>query len=205
MRPRCQHLTLRVARRTCIGWQTGWPPWVSRRGDGIHPASVLTPPDSSWSPQATTPGGGDLKPRGRCATERRRSSRRQVSPKRYLASKGYPLLRPPPRVTCHTRFFHEMVPASPLDIHKSVWGTQYLSIRDTERLTRAGIEPSVGSRDDAYDQRPRRDGDRGVSPARFMNAPGQTVKVRRHSRRSILPTIRRYPCGFMNNAGGRLR
>ena len=73
MRPRSQHLTLRVARRTCIGWQTGWPPWVSRRGDGIHPASVLTPPDSSWSPQATTPGGGDLKPRGRCAEERRRS------------------------------------------------------------------------------------------------------------------------------------
>ena len=91
------------------------------------------------------------------------------------------------------------------DFAKSVWGTQYLSIRDTERLNRAGIEPSVGSRDDAYDQRPRRDGDRGVSPARFMNAPGQTVKVRRHSIRSILATIRRYPCGFMNNAGGRLR
>ena len=87
------------------------------------------------------------------------------------------------------------------DFAKSVWGTQYLSIRDTERLTRAGIEPSVGSRDDAYDQRPRRDGDWGVSPARFMNAPGQTVKVRRHSRRSILLTIRRSPCGFMNNAG----
>ncbi len=87
------------------------------------------------------------------------------------------------------------------DFAKSVWGTQYLSIRDTERLTRAGIEPSVGSRDDAYDQRPRRDGDRGISPARFMNAPGQTVKVRRHSTRSILPTIRRCPCGFMNNAG----
>ena len=87
------------------------------------------------------------------------------------------------------------------DFAKSVWGTQYLSIRDTERLTRAGIEPSVGSRDDAYDQRPRRDSDRGVSPARFMNAPGQTVKVRRHSGRSVLPTIRRCPCGFMNNAG----
>ena len=87
------------------------------------------------------------------------------------------------------------------DFAKSVWGTQYLSIRDTERWTRAGIEPSVGSRDDAYDQRPRRDGDWGVSPARFMNAPGQTVKVRRHSRRSILLTIRRSPCGFMNNAG----
>ena len=46
------------------------------------------------------------------------------------------------RVACHTRFFHEKVPASPLDIHKSVWSTQYLSIRDTERLTHAGIEPS---------------------------------------------------------------
>ena len=57
------------------------------------------------------------------------------------------------------------------DFAKSVWGTQYLSIRDTERLTRAGIEPSVGSRDDAYDQRPRRDGDFGdEDPWRSLEA-----------------------------------
>jgi putative transposase len=36
-------------------------------------------------------------------------------------------------------------------IHHSDRGTQYLSIRDTERLADAGIEPSVGSRSDAYD------------------------------------------------------
>jgi transposase InsO family protein len=30
-------------------------------------------------------------------------------------------------------------------------GTQYLSIRHTERLAQAGIEPSVGSRGDSYD------------------------------------------------------
>ena len=29
--------------------------------------------------------------------------------------------------------------------------TQYLSIRYTERLSESGIEPSVGSRDDSYD------------------------------------------------------
>jgi putative transposase len=36
-------------------------------------------------------------------------------------------------------------------IHHSDRGTQYLSIRYTERLADAGIEPSVGSRGDAYD------------------------------------------------------
>jgi putative transposase len=36
-------------------------------------------------------------------------------------------------------------------IHHSDRGTQYLSIRYTERLTQAGIEPSVGSRGDSYD------------------------------------------------------
>ena len=38
-----------------------------------------------------------------------------------------------------------------LDIHESVRGVQYLSIRYTERLEEAGIETSVGSRGDAYD------------------------------------------------------
>jgi putative transposase len=37
-------------------------------------------------------------------------------------------------------------------IHHSDRGSQYLSIRYTERLIDAGIEPSVGSRGDSYDR-----------------------------------------------------
>lgn len=36
-------------------------------------------------------------------------------------------------------------------VHHSDRGVQYLSIRYTERLALAGIEPSVGSRGDSYD------------------------------------------------------
>lgn len=36
-------------------------------------------------------------------------------------------------------------------IHHSDRGSQYVSIRYSERLTEAGIEPSVGSRGDSYD------------------------------------------------------
>ena len=36
-------------------------------------------------------------------------------------------------------------------MHHSDRGSQYLSIRYTERLALAGIEPSVGSRGDSYD------------------------------------------------------
>ena len=36
-------------------------------------------------------------------------------------------------------------------VHHSDRGTQYLSMRYTERLADAGIEPSVGSRRDSYD------------------------------------------------------
>jgi putative transposase len=36
-------------------------------------------------------------------------------------------------------------------VHHSDRGTQYLSMRYTERLTEAGIAPSVGSRGDSYD------------------------------------------------------
>ena len=36
-------------------------------------------------------------------------------------------------------------------MHHSDRGVQYVSIRYTERLAEAGIEPSVGSRDDSYD------------------------------------------------------
>jgi transposase InsO family protein len=49
-------------------------------------------------------------------------------------------------------------------VHHSDRGTQYLSMRYTDRLTEAGIEPSVGSRGDSYerpggiDHRPLQDG-----------------------------------------------
>jgi transposase InsO family protein len=36
-------------------------------------------------------------------------------------------------------------------VHHSDRGSQYISIRYTERLVEAGIEPSVGSRGDSYD------------------------------------------------------
>ena len=36
-------------------------------------------------------------------------------------------------------------------VHHSDRGSQYVSIRYTERLTAAGIEPSVGSKGDRYD------------------------------------------------------
>jgi transposase InsO family protein len=43
-----------------------------------------------------------------------------------------------------------LTPATPL-VHHSDRGVQYLSIRYTERLAQAGIEPSVGSTGDSYD------------------------------------------------------
>jgi transposase InsO family protein len=36
-------------------------------------------------------------------------------------------------------------------IHHSVPGSQYVSIRYPERLAEAGVEPSVGSNGDSYD------------------------------------------------------
>ena len=50
-------------------------------------------------------------------------------------------------------------------VHHSDRGSQYLSIRYTERLAEAGIEPSVGSRGDAYD-----------------NAMAESVKLRLYSK-----------------------
>jgi transposase InsO family protein len=46
-------------------------------------------------------------------------------------------------------------------VHHSDRGTQYLSMRYTDRLADAGIAPSVGSQGDAYDC-PRRVGDRAL-------------------------------------------
>ena len=40
-------------------------------------------------------------------------------------------------------------------VHHSDRGSQYVSIKYTERLAEAGIEPSVGSVGDSYDNRPR--------------------------------------------------
>ena len=42
-------------------------------------------------------------------------------------------------------------PAGQKLIHHSDRGSQYLSIRYTDRLTKAEIEPSVGSKGDSYD------------------------------------------------------
>ena len=41
--------------------------------------------------------------------------------------------------------------SAPALVHHSDRGVQYVSIRYTERLAEAGIEPSVGSRGDSYD------------------------------------------------------
>ncbi len=46
---------------------------------------------------------------------------------------------------------HERQPDHDGLIHHSDRGSQYVSIRYTERLSDAGIEPSVGSRGDSYD------------------------------------------------------
>ena len=43
------------------------------------------------------------------------------------------------------------LPAGVHPIHHSDRGSQYVSIRYSERLAEAGIEPSVGSRGDSYD------------------------------------------------------
>ncbi len=61
--------------------------------------------------------------------------------------------------TAHTDFvldaleqaLHDRRPARQALIHHSDRGSQYVSIRYTERLAEAGIEPSVGSVGDSYD------------------------------------------------------
>ena len=49
---------------------------------------------------------------------------------------------------------YERKPAANALVHHSDRGSQYLSIRYTERLAEAGIQPSVGSRGDSYDNAP---------------------------------------------------
>jgi transposase InsO family protein len=46
---------------------------------------------------------------------------------------------------------HDRQPDRDSLVHHSDRGAQYVSIRYTERLAEAGIEPSVGSRGDSYD------------------------------------------------------
>src|SRR5690606_30853812 len=65
-------------------------------------------------------------------------------------------------------------------VHHSDRGTHYLSIRYTERLAEAGIEPSVGSRGDSYDkERSRRGPESGeVPPDRFGEPPPHARGIR---------------------------
>ena len=57
------------------------------------------------------------------------------------------------RISCWTRWEQALWsrPGAQGLVHHSDRGSQYLSIRYTERLTQAGVEPSVGSVGDSYD------------------------------------------------------
>ena len=63
--------------------------------------------------------------------------------KRYIARESSPSSAKEDRRSIRRR--------SPLDKQKGIRGVQYVSIRYTERLVEAGIEPSVGSVGDSYD------------------------------------------------------
>ena len=58
---------------------------------------------------------------------------------------------PDPNLVWMCQVAHRRLPKSPLDKQKGVRGSQYVSIKYTERLAEAGIEPSVGSVGDSYD------------------------------------------------------
>ena len=60
-------------------------------------------------------------------------------------------------------------------VHHSDRGSQYLSIRYTERLSDAGIEPSVGRRGDAYD-------------CEHSSKHSRCEHSSKHSRRSLTPS-----------------
>jgi transposase InsO family protein len=55
-------------------------------------------------------------------------------------------------------------------IHHSDRGSQYVSIRYSERLAEAGIEPSVGSKGDSYDNGASR---KGAYVQREISPPGE--------------------------------
>ena len=59
-------------------------------------------------------------------------------------------------------------------VHHSDAGTQYLSIRYTQRLTEASIEPSVGSVGDSYDNSPNPSSDCTRQPERTMASISST-------------------------------
>ena len=67
-------------------------------------------------------------------------------------------------------------------VHHSDRGVQYLSIRYTERLALAGIEPSVGSRGDSLRQRAGRDDHRALQDRAHL-PPRSVVPARRHRAR----------------------
>jgi transposase InsO family protein len=62
-------------------------------------------------------------------------------------------------------------------VHHSDRGSQYVSIRYTERLAEAGIEPSVGSVGDSYDNASRRDDQRTLQ-GRTDPSAGTLAKFR---------------------------
>lgn len=70
---------------------------------------------------------------------------------------------------------HERKLAANALVHHSDKGSQYLSIRYTERLAEAGIQPSVGSRDDSYDNAPAETID-GAVQGRVDSPPGTLEK-----------------------------
>jgi hypothetical protein len=83
-------------------------------------------------------------------------------------------------------FYYRPLRESDRLLHDSDRGGQYQSIRYTERLTKAGIELSVGSTDDSYDSCAGRGGDRAVQVHRrgdwqdrtdWLDAVGHVVVV----------------------------
>ncbi len=72
---------------------------------------------------------------------------------RRIVAGGYPpLLRQTSCSTLWNRALHDRQPALQGGlVHHSDRGAQHVSIRYTERLAEAGIEPSVGSVGDSYD------------------------------------------------------
>ncbi len=62
-------------------------------------------------------------------------------------------------------------------MHHSARGSQYLSIRHTERLAEAGVEASIGSRGDSYDN----------ALAETINGFYKTEVIRRRSTLTLDP------------------
>ena len=87
----------------------------------------------------------------------------------------------------HALYDRPSIQGEPL-VHHSDRGVQYLSIRYTDRLAQAGIEPSVGSTGDSYDNaladRDRVVQDGGDLSSRTVERP-RGRRVRRTDDRSV--------------------